>query len=124
MMMQAKKISEDFSSLSENVKGYIGLKLELYKLMAVEGIAQLLSSMMITLVVLMLSVFFLFFLALAFVYWYGEVAGHMYVGALIVVGFYVVAFVVVYVFRDKLFVNPLITKLTNLTHEEVSDEEK
>ncbi|MBE0647591.1 MAG: hypothetical protein IH596_07400 [Bacteroidales bacterium] len=121
-MKQAQKISEDFSSLSGNVKGYIGLKLDLYKLMAVEVIAQLLSSIMITFVVLLLSVFLLFFLALAFVYWFGEEVGHMYVGALIVVAFYAVAFVFVYIFREKLFVNPLITKLTTLTHEEDADE--
>jgi len=123
-MIQARKFSDDFSSLSDNVKGYIRLKLELYKLMAVEGVAQLLASVMITLVVLLLSFFFLFFLALAFVYWYGEEFGQMYVGALIVVAFYLVASVLVFVFRDKLFVNPLITKLTSITNEEDSDEDK
>ena len=118
MIMEARKISEDFSSLSGNVKDYIRLKLELYKLMAVEGVAQLLSSIMISLVVLLLSIFFLFFLALAFVYWYGEVVGHMYVGALIVTAFYLVISVIVFIFRDKLFIDPLITKLTSLMDEE------
>ncbi|MBL7113707.1 MAG: phage holin family protein [Bacteroidales bacterium] len=122
--MEARKISDDFSSLSGNVKGYIRLKLELYKLMAVEGAAQLISSIMISLVVLLLSIFLLFFLALAFVYWYGEEFGHMYVGALIVVGFYLAAAVVVYIFRDQIFINPLITRLTTFTQEEESDEEQ
>ena len=120
--MEARKISEDFSSLSGNVKDYIRLKLELYKLMAVEGVAQLLSSIMISLVVLLLSIFFLFFLALAFVYWFGEEVGHMYVGALIVTAFYLVLSVIVFIFRDKLFINPLITKLTTLMDEEDGDE--
>jgi len=123
-MMPTRKFSDDFSSLSENVKGYIRLKLELYKLIAVEAVAQLLASIMITLVALLLSFFFLFFLSLAFVYWYGEEIGQMYVGALIVVAFYLVASVLVFIFRDKLFVNPLITKLTSITHEENSDEGK
>ncbi|MFC2102732.1 hypothetical protein ACFLS7_07030 [Bacteroidota bacterium] len=78
---------------------------------------------MITLVVLLLSIFFLFFLALAFVYWYGEEFGHMYVGALIVVGFYLVASVIVYIYRERIFINPLITRLTTITHEEESDED-
>ena len=120
--MESRKISDDFSSLSGNVKDYVRLKLELYKLMAVEGIAQLLSSIIISIVVLLLAIFFLFFLALAFVYWYGEVAGHMYVGALIVTGFYLILSVLVFIYRDKLFVNPLITKLTSLMQEEDSDE--
>jgi|GEM_PF-889154 len=123
MITQARKFSEDFSSLSDNVKGYVRLKLELYKLMAVEGIAQLLSGIMMMLVVMLLAFFFLFFLALAFVYWWGEVVGPMYVGALIVVAFYLVAAVIVYIFREQLFINPLITRLTNVTHEEGSDEE-
>ncbi len=123
-MKQARKISDDFSSLSGNVKGYVRLKLELYRLMAIEGAVLLLSSLLISLVVLLLAIFLLFFLGLAFVYWYGEVVGHMYVGALIVVGFYLIASVLVYKFREKLFINPLIIKLTTLTHEEESDEEK
>ncbi|MBN1198210.1 MAG: phage holin family protein [Bacteroidales bacterium] len=124
MITQARKFSNDFSSLSDNVKGYIRLKLELYKLMAVEGVAQLLSGIMMTIVVMLLAFFFLFFLALAFVYWYGEVVGPMYVGSLIVVAFYLVAAALVFIFRDRLFINPLITKLTDVTHEEGSDEEK
>lgn len=121
--MEARKFTEDFNSLSGNVKGYIRLKLELYKLMAVEGAAQLISSLMITIVVVLLSVFFLFFLGLAFIYWYGEVAEHTYVGALIVTGFYLVLSVIVFIFRDKLFINPLVTKLTTAMHEEENDEE-
>lgn len=123
MTMESRKISEDFYSLSENIKEYIRLKLDLYKLLVVEAAAQLISSLIITLVVLLLAVFFLFFLALAFVYWYGEVAGHMYVGALIVTGFYLVISVIVYIFRDKIFVNPLVTRLTTSMHEEENDEE-
>ncbi len=123
-MMEARKISEDFSSLSGNVKGFIRLKLDLYKLMIVEAAAQLISSLMISLVVILLSMFFLFFLGLAFVYWYGEVAEHTYVGALIVTAFYLVVSIIVFIFRDKLFVNPLISKLTTAMHEEEHDEDQ
>jgi len=123
-MMEARNISDNFSSLSGNVKEYIRLKLDLYKLMLVEGVTQLVSSVMISLVVLLLANFFLFFLGLAFVYWFGEEVGHMYVGALIMVGFYLLASLLVYIFRDRLFINPIITKLSTFLHEEKHDEEE
>jgi len=122
--MEARNISDNFSSLSGNVKEYIRLKLDLYKLMLVEGVTQLVSSVMISLVVLLLANFFLFFLGLAFVYWFGEEVGHMYVGALIMVGFYLLASLLVYIFRDRLFINPIITKLSTFLHEEKHDEEE
>jgi hypothetical protein len=123
-MKQVRQITDDFSSLSGNVKGYVRLKLELYRLMAIEGAVMLLSSLLISLVVLLLAIFLLFFLGLAFVYWYGEVVGPMYVGALIVVGFYLAASVLVFLYREKLFINPLVIKLTTIINEEGSDEEK
>lgn len=90
--------------------------------MATEGIAVLISSIMITLVVMFLLFFILFFLALAFIYWYGEYAGPMYIGALIIAGFYFMVSVVVFFFRDQLFVNPLIKKLTDFINQEEGDE--
>ncbi|MFH1937499.1 MAG: phage holin family protein [Bacteroidota bacterium] len=122
--MEARKIPEHFSSLSGNVKHYIRLKIELYKLMAAEGVAQLISHIIISLVLFLLSIFLLFFLSMAFIYWYGEHVGQEYIGALIVVGFYLLASVMVYLFRYQLFINPLISRLTTLMKEEDSDEDQ
>lgn len=122
-MKASGPLSDNISSLSGNVKEYVRLKIELFKLMAIEGAVQLLSTILISLVVLLLAIFFLFFLALAFVYWYGEMVGPMYVGALIVTGFYLLISVLVFILRDKLFINPLIVKLTRLIYEEGYHEE-
>jgi len=48
----------------------------------------------------------------------------MYEAALIVAGFYVVIALVIWIFRIPVFVNPLISRLSNLFLEEGTDETK
>jgi len=106
--MESSNLSGKFSSLTGNVKEYIRLRIELLKLTAAEGLIQALSYLMLTIVLFLLGMFLLFFLSLAFIYWFGQHAGPMYVGALIVVVVYLAAFILVYIYRKKLFIDPLV----------------
>lgn len=124
MMTENRTLPDKFSSLTGNVKDYVRLKIELYKLMAAEGLAQVIGHLLITLVLFLLCMFLLFFLSLTFIYWFGEEIGHTYVGAMIVVAFYLVASVIVYLFRYRIFVNPLISKLSGFFSEEGGNDEE
>jgi hypothetical protein len=122
--MNTTKIPDQFSSLTDHVKEYIGLKLELFRLTATEKLASLTTHILLSLILFVLGMFFLLFLSLAFIFWYGEVAGPMYEAALMVAGFYVVIALVIWIFRIPVFVNPLISRLSNLFLEEGTDETK
>jgi len=120
--METKKIGEQFSSLSDNVKEYVALKLEYFRLVAAEKMAQFMTHFLIFLIIFILVMLIIFFLSFAFILWWGEYIGPSYVGALIVVGFYVVVGILVYLLRYPLFINPLVSKMSNIILEDQDDE--
>jgi len=120
--METTTIGEQFSSLSDNVKEYVTLKLEYFKHVAAEKMAQLLTHLLISLVIFIMIILIVLFLSFAFILWWGEYIGPTYIGALIVVGFYVLAGVLVYLLRYPLFINPLISKMSNVILEDQKDE--
>ncbi len=116
--MERGKISDNFSSLTENVEDYINLRVNYVKLVLTEKIAKLASFFMIAVIFFILAMFLLLFISLAFVFWFGEEIGPTYVGALIVVAIYILGGVGIYQGRHKLFLNPLVTQLTKILMEE------
>jgi len=116
--MEPGKISDNFSSLTENVKDYIDLRIDYFKLVLTEKLARLTSFFLIAIIFFILAMFLLLFLSLAFVFWFGEEWGPSWVGALIVTAVYVVGGALVYVKRKTLFINPLVSHLTKILMEE------
>lgn len=120
--MERGKISDNFSSLTENVEDYINLRINYVKLVLTEKIAKLASFFMLAVIFFILAMFLLLFISLAFVFWFGEEIGPTYVGAIIVVVFYLLAGLGIYLGRGVLFLNPLVSQLTKILMEE--EEEK
>ncbi|MCK9218454.1 MAG: phage holin family protein [Bacteroidales bacterium] len=120
--METGKISDNFSSLTENVKEYIHLQIDFVKLVLTEKLAKLTSFFLIAVIFFILAMFLLLFLSLAFVFWFGEIVGPTWIGALIVTAVYILGGAVVYFQREKLFINPLVSHLTKILMEEEQDE--
>lgn len=116
--METGPISDNISSLTENVKDYINLRIDLFKLVVTEKISRMVSAFLIAVVFFILAMFMLLFLSLAFMFWFGEVAGPTWVGALIVTALYILAGIVVYWKRHQIFLNPLVTQITKVLMEE------
>ena len=116
--MGTGNISDNFSQLTENVKDYVNLRIDLAKLVLTEKIAKLATFFLIAIIIFILSMFLLLFLSLAFVFWFEKDLGPAWAGALIVTAFYVLAGVVIYVQRHNLFINPLVSQLTKILMED------
>ena len=116
--MEPGKISDNVSSLTENVRDYINLRIDLIKLILTEQLARLASFFLIAVIFFILAMFMLLFLSMAFVYWFGAEIGPNWVGALIVTAVYVLGGVVIYAKRHELFVNPLVTQITKILMED------
>jgi hypothetical protein len=116
--METGKISDNFSLLTENVKDYVNLRIDLVKLILTEKIAKLATFFLIAIIFFILAMFLLLFLSLSFVYWFGNDLGPIWVGALIVAAFYVLGGVLIYFQRHNLFINPLVSQLTKILMEE------
>jgi hypothetical protein len=115
--MESGKLSDNFSSLTENIKDYIDLQIDYLKLALTEKISKLASYLLIAVIVFILVMFLLLFLSLAFVFWFGQEAGPFWLGALIIAAVYVLGGLFVYFRREKLFINPLVTHLTKILME-------
>jgi hypothetical protein len=117
-MMEPGKISDNFSSLTENVKDYVNLRIDLVKLILTEKIAKLASFFLISVIFFILAMFLLLFLSLAFVFWFGESVGPSWLGALIVTAVYVLGGCLIYFKRHQFFINPLVSHLSKILMEE------
>ena len=120
--MEPGKISDNFSMLTENVKDYINLRIDLAKLILTEKIAKLASFFLIAVIFFILAMFLLLFLSMAFVFWFGEI-GPAWLGALIVTAVYILGGIFIYVRRHQVFINPLVSHLTKILMEEKDENE-
>lgn len=119
--MESNRISDNVSSMTENVRDYVNLRIDYIKLLLTEKIASLSSWILISLIFFILAMFLLLFISLSFVFWYGDEVGPTYVGALIVVAFYAVVGIVIYGLRFQLFVNPMVKRLAKIILEDENE---
>ena len=119
--MESNRISDNFSSMTENVKDYVNLRIDYIKLLLTEKIERTASYFMMSVIFFILGMFLILFISFAFVFWYGDEVGPTFVGALIVVGFYVVVSLLIYGMRHKLFINPMVKHLAKIIMEEENE---
>ena len=120
--MAPGRISDNVSMLTENVKDYVNLRIDLAKLILTEKIARLASFFLISVIFFILAMFLLLFLSLSFVFWF-EGIGPGWLGALIVAAFYILGGVLIYVKRHQFFINPLVSHLTKILMEDKDETE-
>ena len=121
--MESKKISDNVNELSENVRAYIQLKTDLLKISLTEKLSLITSALLLSVIFFILFLFITLFISIAFIFWFRDHAGPLYVGALIVAGFYLVVAVLVFLMRHRLFVDPLVSKISQILLEEGEDED-
>jgi len=121
--MESQKLSDNFNEISENVKAYIRVRTDLLKLMLTEKLSLIISSLLISIILFMVFLFISLFVSIAFIFWFRDHAGPMYVGALIVAGFYVLVGIIVFLMRNTIFIDPLVSQISKILLEE-EDENK
>lgn len=122
--MEEKKISETISDLSDQVRDYVQLRIDIFKLNLTEKLATLTTTLLISIIFFIVFLFFTLFLSLAFIFWFKEYAGAAWVGALIVAGFYILVGIVVLLLRDKLFLNRIVVQISKILLEEEEQNEE
>jgi hypothetical protein len=104
-------------SLFQEAGDYLEIRLELLKLKAVDKCCTVVSSVVTGLSIALIGFVFFFILNFGVAFWLGEVLGRLYYGFFIVAGFYALIGLVFYIFRNKIFKEPLcnmiIKKLLN-----------
>jgi uncharacterized membrane protein YqjE len=121
--MEQKKVSESIAEMTEQVKTYVQLRIDLFKLSLTEKLSTLTTTLLISIIFFIVFLFFTLFLSLAFIFWYREYAGAAWMGSLIVAGFYILIGIVVFLLRDKLFLNRIVTQISKILLEEEEENE-
>jgi len=121
--MEQKKVSENIADLTDQVRNYVQLKIDLFKLNLTEKLATLTTTLLISIIFFLVFLFFTLFISLAFIFWFREYAGDAWVGSLIVAAFYILVGILVYLLRDKLFLNRVVVQISKILLEEEEENE-
>ena len=121
--MEQKKVSESIADLTDQVKNYIQLRIDLFKLNLTEKLATLTTTLIISIIFFIVFLFFTLFLSLAFIFWFKDYVGAAWAGSLIVAGFYILVGIVVFLLRDKLFLNRIVVQISKILLEEEEENE-
>ena len=106
---------KNIESLYNKVKEYTETTIELYKLNAIEAIADVLSSIVSRVAFVLVFALFTLFINVTISLLIGNLLGAYYWGFLIVSGFYLIIMIVLYYFNSKLIKTPI----TNLVIEKL-----
>ena len=121
--MESQTLKDNFSEISENVKAYIRLKIDILRLTLTEKVSLIISALLISIILFLVFLFISMFISIAFIFWFRDHAGPLYAGALIVAGFYLLIGVIVFFMRNRIFIDPLVSNISKILLEE-EDEDK
>lgn len=100
-------IATNIETLYQKAKEYTETSIELMRLNAIDKTADVVSSLFARLALVMLVAMFTLFINIALSLFIGKLLNEMYLGFLIVSGFYLTLAVVVFYFNDKLLKIPI-----------------
>ena len=100
-------IYESVEILYNKAKEYTETSIELYKLNAIDTTADVISSLVSRIVLLIVVSLFTFFVNIAISLFIGEQMGSSYLGFLFVSAFYLIIAIIVQVFNYKLIKKPI-----------------
>jgi hypothetical protein len=110
--MSAESINQSFQAIRTELGRHINLRTQLAGLLINKKIAALATQLFTTILLGGLISMIILFLSFAFVFWYGNSVGAYHHGFLIISLIYFVFGLIVYLNRKKLFLEPIIRKLT------------
>ena len=94
-------------ALFQKAGDYVDTRIELFKLKTIDKSSEIVSSLFAGIVITILIIFFLLLLNVGVALWIGGMLGRFYYGFFIVAGFYLVAALVLYIFRNKWLKAPI-----------------
>ncbi len=96
-----------FGVLLERIESYSKTTIDLIKLKAVDKLAKIVSNVVYGVLLSLFSFFFLIILNLALAFWLGDLLGKVYLGFLIVAGFYVLLIIILVLFKKQIIKSPI-----------------
>jgi uncharacterized membrane protein YdbT with pleckstrin-like domain len=112
--------AEDFAT---SVRDYADARIDEVKLSVAEKTSAVIANLAARIIVVMVFVFFIFFAGIALALLLSEWLGKWWIGFLIVAGFFLLAAIVAWIAREKLFRLPLMNAIIAQLFKKDEDEE-
>lgn len=106
---ERKEILEE---LFERVEKYIQINLELYKLRAIEVVAEAVSSTIANVLIALVAILFFLMLNVGAAIWLGGLLESPHLGYFLIAGFYLVILVILWILRKNLFKDSIVGSIT------------
>ena len=97
--------------LTDHVKEYVNNRIAAVKLQAAERMSKLLSDMVAIAIIAAIMLVFVIFLSLGIAYGLGEWLGELYVGFLVVAGFWLFVALLIWANKESLLRLPIMDKM-------------
>ena len=107
-MPETEDLSSFFRENKRLIQEYVEVRTELAKLQGIRILSRSFSMLMVGFIVILMSLFILFFLGLAFAWWIAAISGSQVIGFTSAAGVFLLLLVLAILFRRPLFQNPLI----------------
>lgn len=104
----------NFEQVYIDLKKYLILQLKLFKFESVEKLTVILTTFISIAILIILGTGALFYLLFALGYWLAPYVGGMAASFAIIGSFNLLIMIIVFIFRKKLILNPLVRFLSNL----------
>ena len=115
------RFTKPAEDLAEGTAQYVDMKIDDLKLKTVKGLSVTLNRILLSVMFLTLGSIVLMAAAFGTVLLIGKLIGNYAAGAFIVAGFFLILMVVLYLLRNRLFINGLVRMFVRLFFDE-SDE--
>ena len=113
-----------YTSFIKDVKDYVQLNCDLLRLNLIEKLSLIIALILSLFVCALLIITAMVYFSIAFVHWTGDIFESLIPGFLILGGVFLVLFLVFFLLRKRLFVNPIIKLLSSIIFKEPKNKEK
>ncbi len=110
IISERKELIED---LFEKAEEYVKTNIEIAKLKATDKVAEIVSSLIAQIAVVVLAFFFLLMINIGIAFWLGMIMGATHYGFMVVAGFYALLVLLLVLFKNSLIKAPINNSIIN-----------
>lgn len=109
-----EKLSEEINEVKDEFEEYVNARLDLVKLHTAENLSRFFSGLIISMGLVYLFFFVLFFISMAVAFWLNSILEGKGTGFFIVAGFYLLLAIIFFAIRKPLIQKPIIQSFIQL----------
>lgn len=117
-MSTSESNTDIYKSFVKEVKDYVSLNYDLLRLNLVEKLSLIIALILSLFIGIVLVITAIVYFSLAFVHWTGMFFESLIPGFLILGGLFIVLFLIFFLLRKRLFINPMIKLLSSIMFNE------